>query len=363
MKLAVFLPNWVGDVVMATPALRALRNHYPSATIVGVMRPYVAEVLAGTSLYNETILNAGQGISRGVFALARRLRAADIDQAILFTNSFRTALASWLGGCRQRIGYQRDGRNWLLTDALSPITTSKGRYQPSPIIDAYNLLAEQSGTPQPGYQMELSTSAADEANADEVWQKFDMSIHRPVVAMNPGAAFGAAKQWPTDYFARLARMLVDRMDAQVLVLCGPQERELAQQIVQQSERDDVYSLANAKLSLGLTKAAVRRSDLLITTDSGPRHFAAAFGCPVVSLFGPTHIEWTETYYPRAVHLQHRLPCGPCQQRVCPLPGSDHHRCMTELMPEEVYSAAVKLLTGVVPLKSIWPPDSERRRAS
>jgi heptosyltransferase-2 len=79
--------------------------------------------------------------------------------------------------------------------------------------------------------------------------------------------------------------------------------------------------------------------LLVTTDSGPRHFAAAFDRPVVTLFGPTHIEWTETYHPRAVHLQKRVECGPCQLRVCPL----DHRCMLQLTPDEVYSAAEGLL--------------------
>ena len=99
--------------------------------------------------------------------------------------------------------------------------------------------------------------------------------------------------------------------------------------------------SHAALSLGLTQPEVRRASLLVTTDSGPRHFAAAFGRPVVTLFGPTHVEWTETYYPKAVHLQKKVPCGPCQLRTCPL----DHRCMRELSPEEVFAAADRLLAG------------------
>src|SRR6202011_5615020 len=102
------------------------------------------------------------------------------------------------------------------------------------------------------------------------------------------------------------------------------------------ERPNVVSLADHELSIGLTKACVRRADLLVTTDSGPRHFAAAFDRPVVTLFGPTHIAWTETYHPKAVHLQEPVPCGPCQLRVCPL----DHRCMNQLTPWKVYAAAV-----------------------
>jgi heptosyltransferase-2 len=98
------------------------------------------------------------------------------------------------------------------------------------------------------------------------------------------------------------------------------------------------------LCLGLTKACIQRADLLVTTDSGPRHFAAAFGRPVVTLFGPTHIAWTETYYPAARHLQKQVECGPCQRRVCPL----DHRCMKQLTPAEVFDAAVGLLQREAP---------------
>lgn len=363
MKLAVFLPNWVGDVVMATPALRALRDHFKDATIIGVMRPYVAEVLAGTDLLDRAIEDNSRGWTRGMFTTSRRLREHSIDLAILFTNSFRTALVAWLGQCQRRIGYARDGRNWLLTSRLQPIVDSDGHYQPAPVMDAYNRLAERAGTPVPGYQMELATLPVDEARADEVWRTFEMSIHRPVIALNPGAAFGAAKHWPVHHFAHLARMLVDQLDAQVLVLCGPKERDLAHMICQQTDRSEVHSLAQAPLSLGLTKACIRRADLLVTTDSGPRHFAAAFQRPVVSLFGPTHVEWTETYFAREVRLQHLLSCGPCQQRVCPLRGVNHHRCMEELSAEEVFTACMKLLNGKSTLHLVPPPPHQQRRAS
>jgi heptosyltransferase-2 len=90
----------------------------------------------------------------------------------------------------------------------------------------------------------------------------------------------------------------------------------------------------------LTKACIRRSALLVTTDSGPRHFAAAFDVPVITLFGPTHIAWTRTYHPKAIHLLHPVPCGPCQRPTCPL---GHHRCMRELDPDAVFAAARRLL--------------------
>jgi heptosyltransferase-2 len=175
--------------------------------------------------------------------------------------------------------------------------------------------------------------------ADAVWRGAGLTDYAKVVCLNPGAAFGAAKQWPLDYFGNLARDLAERRGCGVLVLCGPAERDLARQITALARHPAVHSLADTLPSVGLTKACVRRSDLLVTTDSGPRHFAAAFNRPVVTLFGPTHIACTETYHPLAVHLQEKVECGPCQLRVCPL----DHRCMKQLTPAVVYHTARELL--------------------
>jgi heptosyltransferase-2 len=271
---------------------------------------------------------------------------------VLFPNSFRTALLARLGGCRTVVGFSRYGRGLLLTKRLKPATDSRGRIIPSPVIDDYNRLAVALGTPDPGHRMELFTTPADEIAADAVWERFRLDRYPRVVGLNPGAAFGAAKHWPTEHFAQLARMLTQRLGCGVLVLCGPGERDIARRIAGDSRSPHVFSLADNPLSLGLTKAVVRRLDMLVTTDSGPRHIAAAFGRPVVTLFGPTHIGWTETYFEKAVHLQKPVPCGPCQKRVCPL----DHRCMRDLKPDEVFAAADRLLARF-PL-----PAGEARRA-
>lgn len=340
MKIAVFLPNWVGDVVMATPALRALREWYADARMIGVMKPYVAGVLDGSPwLDAQFVLDSKGPWAHRWPSVAAALRREQIDLAVMFPNTLRSALTAWLGGCKKRIGYVRHGRGLLLTDRLPPLRDARGRLVPSPILDAYNRLAERAGCPTPSRRMELFTTPDDEAGADAVWEQCGLTAFREVVCLNPGAAFGSAKYWPAEYFADLARELADRRGSGVLVLCGPSERALARRIVMMARRPGVCTLADRPLSLGLTKACVRRADLLVTTDSGPRHFAAAFGRPVVTLFGPTHIAWTETYHPSAIHLQRRVECGPCQRRVCPL----DHRCMRELTSAEVFRATVSLL--------------------
>jgi heptosyltransferase-2 len=344
MNIAVFLPNWIGDAVMATPALRALRKHFRGGRLVGVQKPYVAGVLEGGDWFDRLLVAHG-----GVARTAWGLRRLGVDLAVLFPNSFRTALVARLGGCARRVGYARYGRRPLLTDALEPEREADGRLRVSPVVDAYNRLAEHVGCPRPGYELELFTTPADEKVADEVWGKGGLDRHPEVVCLNPGAAFGSAKHWPAEYFVTLARDLVRRRGCGVLVLCGPAERGLADRVAAGAASPAVRSLAGLtveegpgpRLSVGLTKACVRRADLLVTTDSGPRHFAAAFDRPVVTLFGPTHIGWTETYHPRAVHLQKEVECGPCQRRVCPL----DHRCMKRLTPGEVLAAAEGLLGG------------------
>jgi heptosyltransferase-2 len=340
MNLAIFLPNWIGDVVMATPAIRALRNHLAPTRCLAVCRPYVTGVLEGSPWFDKHIyLDRTGPWSHRWPAVAMQLRREKIDVAVLMPNSFRSCLTAWLGGCKQRIGFRRDGRSWMLTHGLEPIRDDAGKFKPSPVIDDYNRLAQTADCPWPGYRMELFTTQADEAAADRVYEKLRITSAE-VVCLNPGAAFGAAKYWPTDYFAKLAQELTDTRGVHVLVLCGPSEREQARKIAAQANRPTVFSLADEPLSLGLTKALVRRSSLLVTTDSGPRHFAAAFDRPVVSLYGPTFIDWTRTYFDKEINLQKQVPCGPCQLRVCPT----DHACMKLLTPAEVLAAVQQLLS-------------------
>lgn len=353
-RIALFLPNWIGDAVMATPAIRAVREHFPAAELVAVGKPYAVDVLAGSPWFREIVLFDKRG-PRGqrLWQVARRLRQAPIDAAILFPNSFRTALLARLGGCRNVVGFARYGRSLLLHQGLKPKTDFWGRPVPLPIVDDYNRLALALGTPDPGHRLELFTTPAGESAAAAAWNRFALHRYPRIVGLNPGAAFGSAKHWPVDSFAQLARMLAQRLGAGVVVLCGPSEREAARHIAEAARSPHVYSLSDMTLSLELSKSIVKRLDVLITTDSGPRHFAAAFDRPVITVFGPTHIEWTETYFEKAIHVQKKVPCGPCQKRVCPL----DHRCMRELAPEEVFQAAERLLARF-PL----PLNTEVRRA-
>jgi len=356
MKIAIFCPNWVGDLVMATPALRAVRRQYPQAEIVAVLRPYVADVLDGLDLVDRRLLHSPRlkslwrktpaEASRGL-RFARRLRHEKFDIALLLANTFRSGFWAWVSGARRRVGFNLYQRGWLLTDAVPPPPSDI----PLPVIDNYLQLAAQIGCQDLSRTTELAVRPIDEERLQAFWNRQPAGNHggRGVVCLNPGGAFGAAKHWPEKKFAELATRIAGELGKQVLVLCGPAERESARHIAHLAGHPGVLSLADEALSIGLTKAAVRSADLLVTTDSGPRHFAAPFGVPVVTLFGPTHMNWSETYYARARNLHVPVDCGPCQQRTCPLL---HHRCMQDLRVAEVFQAVVELSTATGPTRRV-----------
>lgn len=347
MKIAIFCPNWVGDMVMATPALRAIRRRFPKSEIVAVLRSYVSEVLDGLDLVDRRLVHDSnaenqysdpEGESAAGLRFIRLLRKERFDLAVLLPNSFRSALWARLAGARRRVGYDRNGRGFLLTHALTPLP----RARPRPVIDEYLRLAASLGCRNLTRKMELATRACDEHTLREFWrqQKLGELGGRGIVCLNPGGAFGSAKHWPVTSFAELALRLALEMNKRVLILCGPSERGQAREIVGLARHPAVVSLAEQPASIGLTKAAIRNSELLVTTDSGPRHFAPPFKVPVVTLFGPTHTAWSETFYQRSLHLQLDVDCGPCQKRVCPL---QHHRCMRDLSVDWVMKAAATLL--------------------
>jgi len=205
-------------------------------------------------------------------------------------------------------------------------------------------LAEVAGCAPEEAVLELATTEEDERGADEVWQQLQLPPGEQVVVLNSGGAYGAAKHWPAEHFAELARRLVQKDQLHVLVNCGPSERGIARDILVRAKDDRIVSLADIEsLPFGLTKACIRRSRLLVTTDSGPRYFGVAFGRPVVTLFGPTDPLRTELLYPHEASLALGLECQPCMARTCPL---SHHRCMRDLSVDLVHSAVKRLLDRV-----------------
>ncbi len=342
MNVAIFLPNWVGDLVMATPTLRAVRRYLgPAARIVGIVRPQLADLLAGTTWIDKLhgFDPRSPRARHGRLALLFRLRREQFDMALLLTNSFHTAAMAWLGGARQRVGYARGGRSWLLTRRVPAIRNGR-RYRPVPMVESYLTLARAIGCPEESLRLELSVTADEREKAARAWRELGVRSDGRVVALNSTGAYGSAKVWPIEHCAALARQVVEKLDYDVLVLCGPGERDAARQIAAQSSSPRVFSLSSQEAGLGLTKGSLARCRLMVSTDSGPRHIAAALGLPVVTLLGPTRPEWIENPTVRGPLLSAEVPCLGCGQRVCPL---HHHCCMRLLSPDRVLGEVAALL--------------------
>jgi heptosyltransferase-2 len=339
MQIVLFLPNWLGDLTMATPALRAVRRRWNDARLVGILRPYLADVLRGTGWLDEQWFYDPRCADHAfrAWAVAQCLRRERFDLAIHFTNSLRTALIAWWGRARQRIGYVRYGRGPLLTDKLYPLF-HRGKIVPEPTVESYLALVRAAGCGEESRHLELATLPRDEESADAVFAALGLGRERPIVLLNCSGAYGAVKLWPVEYFAELARRLVRTCHHDVLITCGPKEREIARRIVRLAQEPRVVSLADQPLDLGTAKACIRRGRLMVSTDSGPRHVAAAFGLPVITLYGPTSPIWGENPTQQGVNLMLNLKCVGCHARVCPL---KHHRCMRDLTVERVFGEVVK----------------------
>lgn len=350
-RILVVQPTWVGDAVMATPTLRALRLHYPNAEISYLMKRYVKPVYAGmpwadrliTYRTGKTQAQAGKG---QFFDLAARLKAADFDMAVLLPNSFKAALICRMAKIKKVVGYDRDGRGFLLSDRLLA-PKENGKFVPNPIIKYYLGLAHYLGAKRGDLKMELFVTPSEQRDAEAVLVRGGLPAdldrpaakgQPPLVLLNPGANYGAAKLWKAEYFAELADRLMDELNATVLISAAPKERPIVDQIKRQMKRVPV-DLSNKGVDLGSLKEIVRRCDLMVTNDTGPRHIAAAMDVPVVTIFGPTHPEWTEIYYAKERQVAVKVFCGPCQKKVCPL----DHRCITRVTPNMVWDASIALL--------------------
>lgn len=337
-SILISVPNWVGDVVMATASMAAIRRAHPEARIVHLMRRYVADVLANAELANEDVYWPSSGSDDSYLGLIRRLRAESFDLAVLLTNSFRSAAIARLAGARRRVGYARDGRGWLLTDRLCP-PRAGGQFTPVPALDYYNEIAKTLGCDDPGDRLILATSPRDEETVNQRLGNVD--CRRPLVVFNPGANYGSAKCWPAEKYAALASMITEAFGARVVASLSPKEREIADRL-SAAAISPIDVFVDPPLGLGPLKALVKRANLLVTNDTGPRHFAAAFDVPVVTIFGSSDPAWTETRHARERIASLSLDCQPCMERICPL---KHHKCMVDLSPEQVFAEVAPLLSG------------------
>ena len=336
-RICVHGPNWVGDTVMATPAFRALRRYLPEACIWLVIREGLKPVVKGTPWFDGifTYSRSGSSTTAECVRSVRWIRAGHFDTGLIMPNSFRTALMFALGNVQQRIGYDRDNRSWMLSKAL-PRQSENGEFKPTYMADFYLRLCQEIGITGGNPRTELPFSQKAVADTYLKLQQAGIDPDRRIYLMHPGAGFGPSKRWPSSYFARLAEMLEEAYGGQAGIIGAPSESTTAREI-QTASSAEIIDLTQAGIDLHLLKCLVSMSELLVSTDSGPRHYGVALGIPTVCLMGPTDPAYSTTDRPHDVVARISVPCGPCQERQC----DRDHSCMTELTPERVFACCEK----------------------
>jgi len=329
-RLLVFAPNWLGDAVMALPAIADVRRGRPDLTIDVAARPAVAPLFGLVpGVGDVTVLPAG-GLLAG--AVPRELQDRSYDAALILPNSFQAALTAWRAGIPERWGYRTDCRGPLLT---------RGVARPGRVHQAayYQRLAHELGFASGPLEPRLEVPAVARRAAGDLLTAGGWDGRAPLVALAPGAAYGGAKRWPPESFAALATALA--ADGVSSVLVGSAADRLAGQEVAAALGAGVRAIdLVGRTDLPGLAGVLAHCRGLVSNDSGAMHVGAALGVSVTAMFGPTIERETRPLgRPDPVVLTHQVWCRPCMLRECPL----DHRCMRGISVEAVLAAARRSL--------------------
>lgn len=338
-SVLVRMPNWVGDCVMATPFLRTIRSGWPAARISLWTKPAYRELFEPGDGHDELLLEPKEEPARRAFF--RDLRARAFELAFVLPHSFRAALDVWRAGVRAAAGYREQWRGPLLTVSLErPREGLLGRRR-APTITEYLRIAEALGLePDPG-PPRLRVAEEDRRTIDGLLSRHGRDPSKRLVGVSPGAAFGASKMWEGRRYAAVADGLQERLGVQIVLIGAPWEAPLLDKVAGRILKA-CLNLSSENVGLRLLKALIERLDLLITTDSGPRHIAHALGRPAVVLMGPTDPALTSIHLGASRILRAaRVDCMPCHLPVCPI----DHRCMDRITAQQVRDAALQILEG------------------
>jgi heptosyltransferase II len=340
-KILVRATNWIGDAVMSLPALTAIRAGFPKAEIAVLARPWVADIYARQTAIDRVIpYRAARGAHDlgAKWDLAKQLRAEAFDCAILLQNAFEAALLVKLAGIPKRIGYDRDGRGWLLTDPIPvPEPGEIPRHQSFYYLELLRRAGILAVLPE---TQTIRLDGIDQAMARGALRFAELEASLPVIGVSPGAAYGGAKRWMADGFAEAASSIALQESASVALFGSETERPLCDAIAGsiRARGAAVINLAGrTTLREFIDLAAACR--LFLTNDSGAMHIASALGVRTVAVFGATDDIATGPTGPLARVVRQDVDCSPCLLRECPI----DHRCMTRVTPDRVAAVAMDLL--------------------
>ncbi len=331
-RILVRSTNWVGDAVMTTPAMRVVREHFPKAEIVVLANPLVAQLFEAHPWCDRVLVYDKKGRHKGLGGLLRfaaELRRERFDLALLFQNAIEAAVLAVLGGVPRRAGYRTDGRALLLTHGVAVGEKERRLHH----TDYYLQMLERLGIRGENRGLLLESTPEELSRAQQLlgggrW-----------IAINPGAAYGSAKRWIPGRFAEVADRLADKYGARIVLTGGPGEVEIGRDIEAATSCSPLNLIG--KTSIREMMAVLASCQLMVTNDSGPMHVAAAYGVPLVAVFGPTDHTTTSPWSDHFQIVRKEADCAPCLLRQCPT----DHRCMEAITADDVLAAAEQVWGG------------------
>lgn len=334
-NILVRMPNWIGDLVMATPVLADLRSAFPKASITAMCKTPICALLKEDESIDELFCFTKPSNDflrrqekRDIIA---KIRAGGYDAGILLTNSFSSAWWFWQGNVKRRIGFAGNLRTWLLTDPVGPIR------EPVHQVEKYKRLLSPLGIPASKTAPRLFVSPQESEDAKQLLFQRGYIEGKKLVGINPGAAYGSAKCWPPERFRELAETLLQEKDLYLVFFGDASTASLIKEICQ-GLPERAINLAGAT-SLRELMCLIKECSVLVTNDSGPMHIGAAFGVPLVALFGSTDETATGPYGQSQSVIHKHVSCSPCFKRTCPI----DFRCMKQIGVEEVAHRAREAL--------------------
>lgn len=322
---------------MSIAAFRELRRLFPNAHITVVSKPRTSDIFRDADFVDEVLVYERRGWS-SVWQQVREWKQRRFDLALLFQNAFEAAALSFFARVPQRIGYDTERRGFLLTHSVAVPSWKNDRHE---IFYYLNLVAELKrgllGTLRPEVsevQFQIEVSAERKEDARKFLARADTD--KPLVLLCPGSVNSRAKRWPPESYAALADQLAES-GTTVALIGSPGELDVSEQVVSIAKRPPV--LLTGKTSVAEVTALISVADVLVTNDTGPAHIGAAVGTPTLVIFGPTNPLTTRPYGPAGEIIRHQPDCAPCMLRDCPI----DHRCMTAIIPDEVFQRTRQLL--------------------